>query len=341
MKRLFALLTVIASSAILFSCGGGSSDDGLPALSAEASSVTKAVGKAVDDAVSAALNSASSPARSAKLANSEEPASGELYNKDGLKITGTPMDLTIEFTDFATKTTGDDKIEHTLKMNGKLNKKTAEGEKESPIQKETTSGSITVIFDGKSHTIVQNYTKSTDHEKKTFTVSGTVTFDGTEGKYEDSGKLDGEGEGDGLLMTIASGVVDGIGQASVEAIKGSRPSSSSFSFAAPEVINDCPTLKPTANEFVITLGDKSTVKFSSKDIVFSIDQPAVQYPNPSVCEYKIVVNSGKVVAGTTEYTFSCTGSRKETTPSDGSAIKTVENYTVTINGKSFPMKYEF
>jgi hypothetical protein len=191
MKRFFALITVIASSAILFSCGDSSSDDdSLPALSAENKAVVTVINQAVSEAVNNAMGPATSPALKA-----EEPGTGFPYGKAGdpVYITGSYEDMTIVFTKYETTTKDAAGTEHKIVMNGTLHStETFDTAAKSQIYKR--DGEIDVVFDSVSHKIGMKYTKTVTHDEATktlsFVITGTITFDGVENKYEDSGKED-------------------------------------------------------------------------------------------------------------------------------------------------------
>ena len=339
MKRLFALFTVIASTAILFSCGGGggSSDDDSAQLSGESLTITKSVGSAVQGAVSAAMGSiANTPAMkvSALKVESEKPRAVDYKNdKQTLTVSGTTASMTVSMKKYEADSDG-----HKLVLDGDV-KVTISGA--DGLETLSQDGTINVNFDGKDHTIIQSYKTVTNHEKGTYVTTGTVTFDGTPSKYEDTNEAKDDNKELGPLMTMANGVIDTIGKNSMDVFNGQLASSATFSFENPTASGDSLTLNPKASTLTLTMPDKTVATFTCADITVTKTMTAGDLEKPTVTTYALVIKNGTVKAGNTNYSFTCSGTRTISRALSDPQEKTVEDYSVTINGKTFPMKNSF
>ena len=305
MKRLFALLTVIAASAVLFSCGGGSSDDDSAKLSGESLTITKAAGAAVDSAVNAAMDSiktTSAKKVSALKAVSPESIEVNYSNADkSLVVSGTQAAMDVTMKDYVSESDG-----HKLVLNGtiKVTLTFAEG-----IITMLKNGTINLTYDGAAHVVIMDYTTVTNEEKGTYSITGTVTFDGTASKYEESGSKE-----DGNKLSAEAQIAIYCAQAAISDLFMKIQQGSTF-----QTVN-------------VTQNDVEPAPYGFTKTTFKADLTAYAF-------------SGIVYPGDkSTHSGTFTGSISYTTNPNGTIMTKVQIYNATalvIDGKSHTFSYEY
>jgi hypothetical protein len=106
------------------------------------------------------------------------------------------------------------------------------------------NGTINLTYDGAAHVVIMDYTTVTNEEKGTYSITGTVTFDGTASKYEESGSKDDPNEGNGTVTTLANIMVDALTSKSLQAMNQEIVSNSTFTFSNAVIADDTRTITP-------------------------------------------------------------------------------------------------